>query len=354
MTPPTLDVRKRHVLETIIDCYHQTAEPVGSRTVSRRYSVGLSAATIRNTMADLEELGYVSQPHTSAGRIPTELGYRVYIDNLMTSQELSTKEKEFIRKRYAASTGDFEQTMEQTSKILSEISHYIGIALTPELHDSILRRLELIPIDTNQNDAERQEKVLAVLVMASGTVKNHVVPIHKDLSYEDIHRIKSILNEKLAGLPLKEIRQISQNAEQLKAIFDTHLSEPVVTFTQDTFSLNREIHVYLDGASNFFSQPEFLEVQKIKPLFRLLEQKDQIADMLSPTQSGPGIQVFIGSENEYEGMEMCSIVRSGYTVRGHMFGTIGIIGPTRMEYPRIVSIVKFTARFISQMLENAL
>ena len=349
LTTPILDARKRKVLEKIIDCYNRTAKPVGSRTVARQYGMGLSAATIRNTMADLEELGYVTQPHTSAGRVPTEMGYRVYIDNLMKSQELSTKEKKFIQEGVASSSDDFEKIIEQTSKILSEISHYIGLALTPELHENILSRLELVSIDS----AEHKGKVLAVLVMTSGTVKNHLVPVHRNLSAEDIYRIKCILNEKLVGLPLRKIRQISQDTAQLKEIFSTYLSEPVVAFTRDTFSLEREIHVYLDGASNFFSQPEFLDVQKIKPLFRLLEQKDQIADLFSPRQNNPGIQVFIGSENECEGMEMCSVVCSDYSIHGDMFGTIGIIGPTRMEYPRVVSIVKFTARIINQMFENS-
>jgi heat-inducible transcriptional repressor len=348
LATPVLDIRQREVLEMIIDCYRRTAEPVGSRTVARRYGINLSPATIRNTMADLEDLGYVKQPHTSAGRVPTELGYRVYIDSLMKFYELSPREKDFIREGVTTSIVDLETIMEQTSRILSEISHYIGIALTPELHEGTLRHLELIPIDTTSDDSERQRRVLAVLVMASGTVKNHVVLVHKDLSGEDIHRIKRILNEKLSGLPLKKIQQISQDAMQLKALFDPYLSEPVAAFTRDTFSLDKGTHVYLDGASNFFSQPEFLEVQKIEPLFRLLEQKDQIADLLTPRQS-PDIQVLIGSENACEGMELCSVVCSGYSIHGDMYGTIGVIGPTRMEYSRIVSIVSFTARCISQM-----
>ena len=174
MTTPVLDTRKCKVLEAIVDCYHRTAEPVSSRAIARHYGMGLSAATIRNTMADLEELGYVAQPHTSAGRIPTRLGYRVYVDRMMTTQELSPKEKQFIRERSASANHDFEENMEQTYKILSEISHYIGVVLSPELHENILHRLEFIPIDS--------EKVLAVLLMASGVVKIQVVPISKVLS----------------------------------------------------------------------------------------------------------------------------------------------------------------------------
>jgi heat-inducible transcriptional repressor len=308
--------------------------------------MGLSAATLRNTMADLEDLGYLTHPHTSAGRIPTEQGYRVYVDNLMTDQKLSVKEKQFIRDGYASSSRDFEEIMEQTSKILSEISHYIGVVLSPELHDSILRRLELISIDN--------EHILAVLIMTSGVVKNQVVSIPKDLSDEEIYQINQILNEKLAGLPLKQIRQISQDAVKLKAVFDRHLSEPMAVVARNTFSLDREIHVYIDGASNFFSHPEFGEVQKIEPLFRVLERKEQIADLLSTRRNRLGIQVLIGSENDCEGMRMCSIVRSSYRVWGNQFGTIGVIGPTRMVYPRVVSIVKFTAEVISQFFEESL
>jgi heat-inducible transcriptional repressor len=264
----------------------------------------------------------------------------------MTDQKLSVKEKQFIRDGYASSSRDFEEIMEQTSKILSEISHYIGVVLSPELHDSILRRLELISIDN--------EHILAVLIMASGVVKNQVVSIPKDLSDEEIYQINQILNEKLAGLPLKQIRQISQDAVKLKAVFDRHLSEPMAVVARNTFSLDREIHVYIDGASNFFSHPEFGEVQKIEPLFRVLERKEQIADLLSTRRNRLGIQVLIGSENDCEGMRMCSIVRSSYRVWGNQFGTIGVIGPTRMVYPRVVSIVKFTAEVISQFFEESL
>lgn len=307
--------------------------------------MGLSAATLRNTMADLEELGYLTQPHTSAGRIPTEQGYRVYVDSLMTDQKLSQKEKQFIRDGYAASTRDFEEIMEQTSKILSAISHHIGVVLSPELHESILRRIELISIDS--------EHILAVLLMASGAVKNQVVPIPKNLSDDELYRINQILNEKLAGLPLKQIRQISQDPAKLKAVFDQRLSDPIVTVARNTFALEQETHVYIDGTTNFFSHPEFEEIQKIESLFRVLEQKKQVADLLSTQQEPLGTQVLIGTENGCEGMEMCSIVRSNYRVRGNQFGTIGVIGPTRMAYPRIVSIVNFTSQTVSELFEES-
>ena len=307
--------------------------------------MGLSAATLRNTMADLEELGYLTHPHTSAGRIPTEQGYRVYVDSLMTDQKLSQKEKQFIRDGYTSPTRDFEEIMEQTSKILSAISHHIGVVLSPELHESILRRIELISIDSKH--------ILAVLLMASGAVKNQVVPIPKNLSDDELYRINQILNEKLAGLPLKQIRQISQDPAKLKSVFDQRLSDPIVTVARNTFALEQETHVYIDGTANFFSHPEFEEIQKIESLFRVLEQKKQVADLLSTQQEPLGTQVLIGTENGCEGMEMCSIVRSNYRVRGNQFGTIGVIGPTRMAYPRIVSIVNFTSQTISEMFEES-
>ncbi len=346
MITPTLDSRKHAVLEAIVDCYNRTAEPVSSQKIVRDYDMGLSAATLRNTMADLEELGYLTHPHTSAGRVPTEGGYRVYVDSLMTDQKLSQKEKQFIRDGYASSRRDFEEVMEQTSKILSAISHHIGVVLSPELHESILRRLELISIDSKH--------ILAVLLMASGAVKNQVVSIPKDLPDAELYRINRILNEKLAGLPLKQIRQISQDPVKLKAVFDQHLSDPIATVTRNTFALEQESHVYIDGTSNFFSHPEFGEIQKIESLFRVLEQKEQIADLLTTRQEPLGTQVLIGSENGCEGMEMCSIVRSSYRVRANHFGTIGVIGPTRMAYPRIVSIVKFTSRMVSELFEESL
>ena len=346
LTTAKLNQRDREVLEAIINCYNRTAKPVSSRAIVRQYGMQLSSATIRNTMAQLGEFGYLSQPHTSAGRIPTELGYRVYVDNMMTTQRLTDEERRFIRQRYDSSELDFEETIEQTSKILSQISHYIGVALSPQLHHGILRRLELIPLDT--------QKVIVVLITNSGLVKNQVVSIHESLSNADIYRISRILNEKLAGLSFGEIQQISQNRTKLKAIFDRDLSDPVAMLTRDTFSMDRGIHVYLDGTSNFFGQPEFLEVEQIEPLFRFLEQKDRVADLLSQKKENPEIQVLIGSENRCEGMEMCSVVRSTFRVRGDLVGTIGVIGPTRMEYSRVVSIVRFTSKVIGKYLRKAL
>ena len=186
MTNSVLDSRKHAVLEAIVDCYNRTAEPVSSQKIVRDYDMGLSAATLRNTMADLEELGYLTHPHTSAGRVPTEQGYRVYVDSLMIDQKLSRKERQFIQDGYASSRRDFEEIMEQTSKILSAISHHIGVVLSPELHESILHRLELISIDS--------EHILAVLLMASGAVKNQVVSIPKDLSDGELYQINRILN----------------------------------------------------------------------------------------------------------------------------------------------------------------
>ncbi|MCZ6681522.1 MAG: heat-inducible transcriptional repressor HrcA [Candidatus Poribacteria bacterium] len=342
LTTPVLDARQRNILEAIVECYNQTAEPVSSRRIARDYEMGLSAATIRNTMADLEDLGYVTQPHTSAGRIPTEQGYRVYVDSMMTTEELSLREKQRIQDGYVSSNRDFEEIMEQTSKILSETSHYTGIAVSPELDESVLHRLELISIDSKH--------ILAILLMASGVVKNQVVPITDNLSDEEVSRMSRIFNEKFAGLPLKQIRQTAQ----LKAVFDQYPSEPMAVVVHHTLSLDSEIHVYIDGASNFFSQPEFGDIQKIEPLFRVLERKEQVADLLSAPPSEFGTQVLIGSESGCEGMEMCSIVRSNYRTQGNQFGTIGVIGPTRMAYPRVVSIVKFTAEVISQFFEPSL
>jgi heat-inducible transcriptional repressor len=305
--------------------------------------MGLSAATLRNTMADLEDLGYLTQPHTSAGRIPTEKGYRVYVDSMMRAAELSYAEKEYIREKYASANHDFEEVMAQTSKILSEISHYIGVALSPQLHESVLQRLELISIDA--------EHILAVLVMTSGVVENKLLSAPSGLSDKAVYRIKQILNEKLTGLSLKEIRGISQDPIKMKTVFDCSPSAPMAVVARDTFALDRGIHVYIDGTSNFFSHPEFGEVQKIEPLFRTLERKEQIADLLLSQQSDAGLQILIGSENRCEGMKMCSVVRSRYRVRGEQYGTIAVIGPTRMAYSRVVSIVRYTAQIVSQFLE---
>jgi len=340
----TIDERKRDILEAIIHCYTLTAQPVGSRTIERKYSLGLSAATIRNTMADLEEMGYVAQPHTSAGRVPTESGYRFYVDQLVEVSPLSEDDKQRMKRSYDDARQEMEYIMEQTSKILSLISQYIGVVISPKLKESILRRLELISVAA--------ERILVVLMMESGMVKSRIIAVEGEIPSKSLQKINSLLNEKLSGLPLKKIRNISENPAQMKAIFDEEMSEQAMALTKNAFSLEPEIEVYLEGATSLFGQPEFEDQQKMEAVFRALEEKEYITNILVPQLHKPGIRILIGSEMQYAGMEHCSMISYTYKLGEHSIGVLGIIGPTRMAYHRIIPIVDFTARMMSETLED--
>ena len=202
---PSLDARRRQILEAIIHCHIMTAQPVGSRVIAKRYDLGLSAATIRNTMADLEELGLVTQPHTSAGRIPTENGYRYYVDSLMEVSTLSEGERSKIQRSYGDVRREFDHLMQQTSRILSNLSHYIGVVMSPVLHTKILKRLEILKIS--------DDRLLAVLVIEPGVIRNRVVLRGESLTSEDLIRINNILNARLAGRSVSELQRLAGKPE---------------------------------------------------------------------------------------------------------------------------------------------
>jgi len=295
-------------------------------------------------MADLEEMGYVTQPHTSAGRVPTESGYRFYVDKLMEVSPLSEADRQRMQHCYDDARQEMEYIMEQTSRILSLISQYIGVVISPKLQESILRRLELISVDS--------ARILVVLMMESGMVKSRYIAVEGEIPPKSLQKINRLLNEKLSGLPLKKIRNISENPTQMKAIFDEDMSEQAMELTKNAFSLEPEIEVYLEGATNFFCQPEFEDRQKMEAVFRALEEKEYITSLLVPQLYKPGIRILIGSEMQYAGMEYCSMISSTYKLGKHSVGVLGIIGPTRMAYHKIIPIVDFTARMMSKTLED--
>lgn len=340
-----MDERKRAVLLAIIQDYIATAEPVGSRTISRKYDLGVSPATIRNEMADLEELGYIEQPHTSAGRVPSDQGYRYYVDFLMEKYQLSQSEEKFIHNSYEYKVREVAEVIKKTSRLLSQITNYTSLVMGPQINKAALRRVELIPLTEGQ--------AVVVVITESGLIQNRVIDIPASISALDLQEISRFLNAKLEGLDIRDIKitlikEIYLELARNKAIFDVAME-----LIESCTTLGDTKRVYLDGTLNMLNQPEFRNIDKVKTLLSLLEQNERISELLAPVpENGHGVMVKIGEENKISGIIDCSMITATYQVDGKVVGSIGVLGPTRMEYAKVVSVVDYMTKNLSIILED--
>ncbi|PLX83250.1 MAG: heat-inducible transcription repressor HrcA [Desulfuromonas sp.] len=338
-----LNDRSRKILEAIIEDYIDSAEPIGSRTVSRRHRIGLSPATVRNVMADLEEMGYIVSPHTSAGRIPTEKGYRFYVDTLLQVRELSEQERLRIERKYRLDGLRMEERLRGAGKVLSQISHYAGIVMAPRLNTTVFRHIEFISLSRG--------KVLVVFVTQSGLVQNKIIEVEEEVTPRELEQITNYLNRTLSGLTIQDakLRLIAEMAKE-KALYDK-LLQRALKLSQEALSDEMGGQVFIEGASNILEQPEIADMGRMKRLFRAFEQKSQLVELLDKSQRAQGVQIFIGSQSEYSELEGFSLITSTYSNCGGAIGTLGVIGPSRMSYSLVIPIVDYTARLVSQVLE---
>ncbi len=338
-----LDERKQKVLQAVIRDYIFTAEPVGSRTIAKKYDLGVSSATIRNEMADLEELGYIEQPHTSAGRIPSELGYRYYVDCLMKRKRLSKDEQEAILTGYKTKVRDIATVLHVTNSILSNITRYTSLMTGPQFNRSCLRYVQLVPLDN--------AKALVIVVTDHDMVQTRMIDIPQTINDIDLQKISQVMNAKLQGLSLEDIKltlikEICFELSQYKHVFN-----PAMELIQETLTLNNQEKVYLAGILNILNQPEFKNINKVRTLLSLLEQEKVLKEILCDRPvSEDRIKVKIGGENRVEGLEECSTITATYRINNQVVGSVGIIGPTRMDYEKAVTIVEFMTQHLSQLL----
>jgi heat-inducible transcriptional repressor len=339
-----LDERTRNILMAVIHSFIHTGEPVGSRTVSKRFDFGLSPATIRNIMSDLEELGFLEQPHTSAGRMPTDQGYRFYVDNLRGIEVLSAEESALISQRYAPYHGEVDEVMTATSRLLSEISRYAGVVLHT-FSITIFKRIEFVKI--------RGRQVLAIFVMESAMIHNKLIMLDEEMTQEELYQISNYLNQEFSGQPLRTIRQhvLDRMAEE-KAQYDK-LSQQALSVGAKTFGETSEDEndIYLGGTSNIMDQPEFTSnLDQMKELFKAFEEKNRLISLLDKCLDEPGVHVIIGSETPFKDIRECSFVTHTYSYDNRTLGVLGVVGPKRMVYPRIMAIVDHTANIVSKIL----
>ncbi|MDI3534440.1 MAG: heat-inducible transcriptional repressor [Thermosediminibacterales bacterium] len=343
-----LDERKQKILKAIIDDFIITAEPVGSRTIARKYNIGISPATIRNEMSDLEEMGYLEQPHTSAGRIPSDKGYRFYVDFLMKLRKLTPEEIKNIKdvSLYKKING-IEELLEQTTKVLSQITRYTSVALGPQLKKTTLKHLQLVPVEN--------KRVLMVIVTNSGLVEHKLLSLPKNVTESDLERVSNIINDKLSGLAIGDISDdVISNVKKEIIGFSSDVFDMAIEFLLKNLQIYTDSKLFLYGTTNIFNLPEFRDIEKARNFLSILEDKELLCEILSNSFMSKDIVITIGSENKYQEIKNCSVITTTYKINGKTIGSIGVVGPTRMEYSKVVSIVRFLSENMSQLISKIL
>lgn len=344
---PELSERERRVLEAVIQSYVETAEPAGSRTISRRFGLGVSPATVRNTMSDLEEKGYLFHPHTSAGRVPTDIAYRLYVDSLMRVVPIATSDRDRLAEQLAGGGGStIEAILRRAAQTLSVLTQELGMAVGPRLDQMVLHRLELVRLSS--------ERLVLVLTLRGGAVRTIFVEVSEQIADNALAEVSVVLNERLAGLPLREIRStLAARLRDTNAISGGH--ELLNIFVQEGETifddpLKHDESLVLGQASVLAEQPEFSSSEKMRRLIALTESNEHLAELLRHRPITPGISITIGNEHGDPRFENFTIVTSEYRA-GSLSGVIGVIGPTRMPYEKVIAIVAHTSRLVSDLLD---
>ncbi|MDD3213911.1 MAG: heat-inducible transcriptional repressor HrcA [Eubacteriales bacterium] len=322
-----MDARKFRILQAIIDDYILTAIPVGSRTISKKYDMGLSSATIRNEMSDLEELGYLDQPHVSAGRIPSAKAYRLYVDQLLQTGKINANDAAGIRTHFSERTGKMEDVINRAAQVLSSVTHYTSLVLSPRGGEMRIRNLQLVPVTTST--------ALLVIVTDSGIVRDSVIHVDSELDSDALYNVSRALTERLAGHTLGEslelLRAMAKEFAEKRAVLSG-----IGDLVSEVDNQQAKTRLAFGGPSNILNFPEYSNVEKARAFLSLLETKDTLLQLLEQRQN-VAFTVRIGPETGVPELSDCSLVTATYSLGDQMHGTIGVIGPTRMEYGRVLS-----------------
>jgi heat-inducible transcriptional repressor len=344
---PELNERERRVLEAVIQSYVETAEPAGSRTIARRFRLGVSPATIRNTMSDLEEKGYLFHPHTSAGRVPTDIAYRLYVDSLMRVAPIASSDRDLLAERLKPGEGStIEAILRRAAQSLSVLTQELGMAVGPRLDSITLQRLELVRLSS--------ERLVLVLSLQGGAVRTIFVEISEQIADNALAEVSVVLNERLAGLTLSDIRT-SLAARLRDANSAAGGRELLNIFVQERDSifddpLKRDESLVLGQTSVLAEQPEFASSDKMRRLLALTESNEHLTELLRRRHVNPGLSITIGNEHGDPRFENFTIVTSEYRA-GSLTGVIGVIGPTRMPYEKVIAVVTHASRLVSDLLD---
>ncbi len=337
-----MDERKKRILKVITDDYIASAEPVGSRTIARRYNLGLSPATIRNEMADLEESGYLEQPHTSAGRVPSELGYRYYVDALMSHKRLLDEEVEQIYLELEEHHREIDQVIRRTSRILGQFTKYPSLVLSPQLDSAFFRHIQLIRLS--------ETTILVLIVTDTGYIENNVIETGSGISDSELEQISNFFNSKLRGICLKEFQPSLLTDIRSEMVYKNEFFAEAVKILVRSASRQLKERVIVGGTSKILEQPEFADLERFKSFSQLLDEEERLYALLTRGVPPKGTQVKIGHENEDSVIQDCSVITAGYEIAGRPVGVIGVLGPTRMDYGKVMPVVEYTANILSELL----
>ena len=357
-SPDFPDPRGRSILTAIINEHFVTGEPVGSKTIAEKFAnaSGLSPASIRSAMGELEDLGLLEQPHTSAGRVPTDKGYRFYVDNLLGVLSLSNDDLNRIGGEFGLSASEFVDTpdrlMERTSQLLSALSNNVGIVVSPSLANDRLQHIEFVNLSEN--------RILVVLVSAPNIVHNRIIRLNVTFTKEELERTANYLNMEFSGRSLPEIRaEILRLMHEEKTMFDRLLQTAVILCSQSIEGEENSLgEVYVDGASNILTKGDFADLERLRELLQTIGEKSRLLEILNEcvardTDRTGGVQVMIGSENRTPSLQNCTLISAPYRVGGgSAIGTLSVLGPTRIEYARMISIVSYVARVLEKVMSR--
>lgn len=336
----SLDERKRKILEAIVLDYTSTAEPVGSRTISKKYGLSISPATVRNEMADLEEMGYIEQPHTSAGRMPSDQGYRYYVDYIMQKNKLDEAIEKLVISSFKGKINRFDDAIKISMELIAKITRYPSLFLVPEAESSALSMIRMLKVDAS--------KALLIIITENNLVENIFVDLPEGFEESDLNLITNVINSKLSGTKISEwsktlirelYRELLKQKDVLTAVLDS---------IEDSLNQKKDQRVYSAGFIQMLNEPEFRDIDKVKSLLSFFDDKKIIEDMLLKKSQIEDFQVLIGMENEADEIKDCSLIKRKYSFQGDFQGIMGIVGPKRMDYSNSISLLEL----ISEVLEK--
>ncbi len=341
-----LDERKKSILLEVVNDYIQKAEPVGSRSVAKKHSEKLSPATIRNVMADLEELGYLHQPHTSAGRVPTDQGYRFYVNTLLSPRRF-LKETEALTESFRgiASDRNLQSVLETACSDLSLSSNQTGLVMLPSFQNTVFKHIEFMQVDA--------DKALAVFYSDMGVLQNKIIPVEKGMNQDQLTSISHYLNEEFSGKSIQSIRAELLHRLKNEREHYNQLMKKAMNLSTRIFSEEEEGSLLVQGALNLLDHPEFTtDLEQIKVLLKTLEDKTKLVQLLDHCLKHDGMTILIGEENLNEEMQGCSLIAQNYQKGDEKLGTVAVFGPKRMDYKRIIAIVNQTAKTVSTLISK--
>ncbi len=350
-----LDERSREMLALLIETHIATGEPVGSRAISKLSSEGISAASVRNVFSELEDAGYLEQPHTSAGRVPSEKGYRFYVDHILGKKSLAESDRVAIQAGMRGETSQAnwaggDQLMARASHLLSHFSESVGIVVSPSITHNVIKHIDFVRLSDG--------RILVITVSRGGLVQDRLVRIDEDLTQDELNRTANFVNANFSGLSLTAIRaELLKRLSEEKALYDRLLQNAIMICSRDlTENDDHSAEVFVEGASNIVAKPDFADVERLRELLRVFEEKNRLVKILTECLSGAPeqpVSIRIGAENSLPSLSRCTVISSHYGYENQIVGSVGVVGPIRMEYARMIGLVNYVARLLEESLAES-